>query len=105
MILDISSKINVNEHSTLKITDDKEYVVNDGAEVMLKAEQLFKKAGTLKDYYSIIEMFLGKEALDDIKSMDLSIGKLSKIIIGIMALVNEVDYEEMESRFQKQIDK
>jgi hypothetical protein len=50
--------------------------------------------------YEMIEMLLGKEALQTIKDMKLTIPGLRTVIIALSAIVNEVDFEEMEKRFQ-----
>ncbi len=102
MVLDISQKLNALEEPKIKIDEEHEFNVDCGAETMLVAEQKFRKGKTVKDYYEIIELFIGKEAVELIRSMNLSVKKLSIVIIAIMAQVNELSYEEMEKRFREQ---
>ena len=50
--------------------------------------------------YQMIEMLIGEKALKEIKEMKLTIPGLKAVIIALSAVVNEVEYEEMEKRFQ-----
>ena len=50
--------------------------------------------------YEMIEMLMGKEALEEIKNMKLTIKGLKAVITALSAIVSEVEYEEMEKRFQ-----
>ena len=45
---------------------------------------------------------MGKDALKEIKGMKLSVNGIESVIIGLMATINEISYEEMEKRFPKQ---
>lgn len=97
--IDISSKLS-HEPQTITIAEGKTYEVECGAETMLKAQDLFKKDDSLDGFFKAIELLLGKEALEEIKGMKVTVADLKVIIIAIMAQVNEITYEEMEKRFQ-----
>ena len=97
--IDISSKLS-HEPQTITIAEGKTYEVDCGAETMLKAQDLFKKDDSLDGLFKAIELLLGKEAEKEIKEMKVTVVDLKVIIIAIMAQVNEITYEEMETRFQ-----
>nr|DAZ70005.1 MAG TPA: hypothetical protein [Caudoviricetes sp.] len=99
-LIDISQKLNTDEESKIKIDAEHEFNVDCGAETMLVAEQKFRGAKSLNDYFEIIKLFLGKEATKIIKEKNLTIKKLNIIVIAIMAQANELSYEEMEERFR-----
>ncbi len=102
-VIDISSKLNVDEESLIKIDEKHEFKVDCGAETMLVAQEKFKNGQSIEDYFEIIKLFLGEKALKVIRNKNLTLSKLSTIIIAIMAQANEISYEEMEKRFQEQV--
>lgn len=97
--INIIDKLGV-ENQTITIAKDKTYTVNCGAKTMIKAQEMFKKDESFTTMFDVIEQFLGKKARKEIENMDLSVGQLKAVITAIMAQVNEISYEEMESRFQ-----
>lgn len=99
MNLNISDKLG-HEKQEITIAEGKTYVVDCGARIMMKAQDIFKKDDSLEGFFKVIELLLGKKAKDDIDKMDLTIKELKTIITAIMAQVNEISYEEMEKRFQ-----
>lgn len=100
--LDISSRLGKSKQE-ITIAEGKTYEVDCSAETMLKAEEKFKSGAGAEDLFTIIEMFLGKNAVKDIKAMKVSVKEIKTIIIAIMAQVNEEDFESFEKRFQKQL--
>lgn len=102
MVIDISQKLEAAEEAKIKIDAEHEFNVDCGAETMLLAEQKFREAKTIKDYFEIINTFLGEEATKIIRSKNLSVKKLNIVVIAIMAQANELSYEEMEKRFREQ---
>lgn len=101
--LDISSRLG-KEPQTLTIAEGIIYDVDCSAETMLKAEEKFKNIGdNLDGIYEVIEMFLGKKAVSDIKKMKPRVSHLKTIILATMAQANEVSFEEMEKRFPNKI--
>lgn len=97
--LNIIDKLGV-EEQTVTVAEGKTYKVNCGAKTMLKAHDTFKKSASFDAMFDVIELLLGKKARKDIYEMDLTVSQLRKVIIAIMAQINELPYEEMEKRFQ-----
>lgn len=97
--LSIIDKLGKNKQ-TITISEGKTYEINCGAKTMIKAQELFKKEASFEVMFDVIELLLGKKARKDIYDMDLTVNQLNKVIIGIMAQINEISYEEMEERFQ-----
>ena len=97
--INIIDKLGI-EAQTITIAEGKTYTVNCGAKTMVKAQALFQKNGSFEDMFDAIELLLGKKGRKEIYDMDLTVSQLKKVILAIMAQVNEVSYEEMEKRFQ-----
>lgn len=102
MIIDISQKLEVADEAKIKVDSEHEFNVDCGAETMLLAEQKFREAKGVNDYFEIIRLFLGEEATRIIRAKNLSVKKLNIVVIAIMAQANELSYEEMEKRFREQ---
>ena len=99
-VVDIRTKLG-KEKQTIKIAEGKVYEVDTSADnYLLVQEKLKNKEFSIEVMYEMIEMLLGKEALQTIKDMKLTIPGLRTVIIALSAIVNEVDFEEMEKRFQ-----
>lgn len=100
--IDISSKLG-KEKPSIKIAEGKVFEINNGADTYLEFQQKVgnKKEFSIKDMYEMIETLMGEDALKEIKNMNLSIKELEVVITAISALISEVEYEEMEKRFQE----
>lgn len=99
--IDISAKLK-KEPIKIKLAEGKEFDVNNSAEnFVIVQDKLKDKEFSIEIMYEVIEMLMGKEALQEIKDMKLSVNGIETVIIGVMAAVNEVSYEEMEKRFPK----
>lgn len=97
--IDISQKLE-SEKQFIKVSADKEYEVDCSAETMLKAQEMFKKDVDVAVLFKIIDLFLGKEAGKEIRNAKLKVTQVQTIILAIMAQVQEISLEEMESRFR-----
>ena len=98
--IDISSKLG-KEKATIKLAEGKVFEVDTSADnYLLVQEKIQNKDFSIKTMYEMIEMLMGKEAFDEIKKMKLTIQGLKAVIIALSAIISEVDYEEMEKRFQ-----
>lgn len=64
-----------------------------------KMDSLPKKGSVALLYEEGVRHFLGEDAAETLNGMALSIHDWQTIFIGIMALVNEIDYDEAEARF------
>ena len=99
-VIDISSKLG-KEKQTIKLAEGKVFEVDSSADTYLRVQEKFNdKEFSIDNMYEMIELLMGKDALKEIKDMKLTINGLKQIIIAISAIVNEVDFEEMEKRFQ-----
>lgn len=100
--IDISAKLK-KEPIKIKLTEDKEYEVDNSAETFVIVQDKLKdKEFSIEVMNEVIEILMGKDALKDIKDMKLSVKGIESVIIGLMAAINEISYEEMEKRFPKQ---
>lgn len=98
--IDISSKLG-KEKSTIKLAEGKVFEVDNSADTyLIIQEKLSKQDFSISSMYEMIEILMGKDALKEIKDMKLTIDGLKSVIIAISAIVSEVEYEEMEKRFQ-----
>ena len=98
--IDISSKLG-KEKATIKLAEDKIYEVDTSADNYLLVQEKIKDQDfSIEVMYQMIEMLIGEKALKEIKEMKLTIPGLIAVIIALSAVVNEVEYEEMEKRFQ-----
>jgi len=99
-VIDISSKLGI-EKATIKLAEGKVYEVDTSADnYLLVQEKIQNKEFSINTMYEMIEMLMGKDALEEIKNMKLSIKGLKAVITALSAIVSEVEYEEMEKRFQ-----
>lgn len=100
-VLDISSKLGFEKQEIL-IAPGKLYEVDCSAETMLKAQDIFKKNDSIEGIFDAIKLLIGEKGAKDIRAMKLTVKDLRTVMIGIMSRVNEMDFEEMEKRFQDQ---
>lgn len=99
-VIDISTKLG-KEKATIKLAEGKVYEVDTSADNYLLVQEKIKDQDfSIETMYKMIEMLMGEKALKEIKEMKLTIPGLKAVIIALSAVVNEVDYEEMEKRFQ-----
>lgn len=100
--IDISAKLK-KEPIKIRLAEDKEYEVDNSAETFVIVQDKLKdKEFNIDVMYEVIEILMGKDALKEIKDMKLSVNGIESVIIGLMAAINEISYEEMEKRFPKQ---
>ncbi|MFR8144746.1 MAG: hypothetical protein ACLU84_06695 [Clostridia bacterium] len=100
-VIDISSKLG-KEKQTIKIAEGKVFEVDNSADTyLIVQEKLQNQDFSISSMYEMIEVLMGKEALKEIKEMKLTIDGLTAVVIAISAIVNEVEYEEMEKRFRE----
>lgn len=98
--IDISSKLG-KEKQTIKIAEGKVFEVDTSADnYLVVQEKIANENFSIRSMYEMIELLMGKEALEEIKNMKLTVNGLKSVIIALSAIVSEVSYEEMEKRFQ-----
>lgn len=100
-IIDITNKLD-NASIYITIDKDKKYKVNNSFKALLKASALFEnnKGDDAEAMAEAIEIILGKSAREEIENM--SISNVKTIFTAMMAAVQGMSYEEMESRFQNE---
>ena len=98
-IINISNKLN-NEQKYLSLGEDKKYKVNDSYKTVMKVSELFNnpEVDNSSAMMDAIELFLGKSARKEME--DMSIDSVKVIYIALMAIVQNVSYEDMAARFQ-----
>lgn len=98
--IDISSKLG-KEKQTIKLAEGKVFEVDTSADTyLIVQEKIGKEDFSISSMYEMIEILMGKEALQEIKNMKLTVNGLKEVVIAISAIVGEVEFEEMEKRFQ-----
>ena len=99
-VIDISSKLGI-EKKKIKLAEGKEYEVDTSADTYITIqERLSNQDFSIQSMYEMIEILMGEKALKEIKEMKLTVNGLKNVIIAISAIVSEVEFEEMEKRFQ-----
>jgi thermostable 8-oxoguanine DNA glycosylase len=93
-----------NDKPQIQIDNDHIYTVNNSKNQAIFIKQLSedKSVDEFKRMDNIIEAALGKEALDFINTLNLSVTSTSVVINAIMAAIGEVELEEVEKEVKKQ---
>lgn len=98
--IDISSKLG-KEKQTIKLAEGKVFEVDTSADnYLVVQEKIANENFSINSMYEMIEILMGQKALEEIKEMKLTVNGLKAVIIALSSIVSEVDYEEMEKRFQ-----
>lgn len=100
-IIDISAKL-VNEPKFLQVAEGKTYKVDDRKNTVLQMNALLNEGGaaSVDGIDKAIKLGLGEEAFKEIEAMELSITAYQSLFIGMMALVTDKSFEEMEKTFR-----
>ncbi|MFL0245528.1 hypothetical protein [Candidatus Clostridium stratigraminis] len=96
-----------NDKPQIQVDNDHIYTVNNSKNQAIFIKQLSddKSIDDLQRMDMIIEAGLGKEALDYINSLKLSVPVTGVIINTIMAAIGEVELEEIEKEIEKEVKK
>lgn len=102
-VYDIMSRL-TNNKPTIKIDETHEYEVHNSKNtaIFIKQTGEDESLDDLKKMDIIIESGLGKEALEYINSLELSLKATGTIINAIMAAISEEDLEVIEEEAKKQ---
>lgn len=102
-VYDIMSRL-TNNKPTIKIDEEHEYTVNNSKNTAIFIKQVSedKSMDDFKRIDTIIESALGKDALDYINSLELSMVANTTIINAIMAAISEEELEVIEEEAKKQ---
>ncbi len=97
-VYDIMSRL-TNNKPVVKIDEEHEYMVSNSKNQAIFIKQLSEdeKLDDFERMDKIIEAGLGKEALDYINGLDLSLVATGTIVNTIMAALNDMDLEEIEA--------
>ena len=89
----------------VKIDAEHEFVINNSKNKAILITELSKdtKLNDIERMDKVIEAALGKEALDYINSLELSVKSTATIINAIMAGISEEDLETIEKEAEKKI--
>lgn len=101
-VYDIMDRL-TNEKPTVKIDPEHEFVINNSKNKAILITELSKdtKLNDIERMDKVIEAALGKDALDYINSLELSIKSTATIINTIMAGISEEDLETIEKEAEK----
>ena len=96
-VYDIVNRLK-NEKPIIKLTEDRSFQVHTSknSAILIKGIAEDKDIDDLKRIDMIIEAGLGKEALDIVNELELSIPEMTVIINAIMAAISDIELEEME---------
>jgi len=99
-IIDISGKLS--KEKPVIIAEGKEYIVNDGLNVVIKYEELVSTK-TFEGVMKAIELSLGKDAVKELGVASMSVSSLKVLSTAIMAAMQDISYEDAEARFPENI--
>lgn len=99
-IYNITDKLNSEKPKI--VIGEKEYEVDNG--LMATAKSLDVMSGDFKvpdSIDSVIEIHLGKKAVNDIREIGLSFADYQVVFYAVVAAAQGVEYDEIAQRFQK----
>lgn len=102
-VYDIMNRL-TNEKPQIKIDEEHTYTVKNSKNTAILIKQLSEDKA-LDDFErmdKIVEATLGKEALEYINSLELSITATSTLISAIMAALSDMELEDIEKEAAKQ---
>lgn len=80
--------------------DENVFKVDDKKNTVLKIQEILNNDASANGIDMAMELALGKEAVDKINKMDLSMTAYQNIFIGVMAAINSKSFEETEKDFR-----
>lgn len=105
-VYDIVSRL-TNERPIIKLAEGKEFKVNNSKNTAILIKSLSEDPN-LEEFEmmdKIVEAGLGKEALEYINSLDLSLKSYAIIMNAIMAAISEQSLEEVEKLAEQEMRK
>lgn len=97
-IINISDKLSLSKPTI--VVGDKEYTVNDSLETVMKFEEVHGD-GDIESMLEAMKIALGEEAFNEIDFPRMSFKNIQVWFMAVMAAMQDMDYEEVESRFQQ----
>lgn len=101
-IINISDKLSL-EKPVIQV-GEKTYVVNDSLETVMKFEEQYGD-GDVQGMIECMKVALGAEAYAEMSFEKMSFRNIQVWFFAVMAAMQDMTYEEIESRFQKFSDK
>ena len=97
----------VNTKPSIQLAADKVFQVNNSKNtaILIKAISEDKKLDDFKRMDKIVEVALGKKALEYIDSLELSVKSYATVITAIMAAISEEELEEVEKVAENEVEK
>lgn len=105
-VYDITNRL-TNDKPIIKIDEEHEYIVNNSKNTAILIKTLAEDPN-LDEFEmmdKIVEAGLGKEALDYIDSLDLSLKSYGTVMNAIMAAISEQSLEEIEKAAEVEMKK
>lgn len=101
-VIDISAKLS-KVRPKIKLAEDKVYEIDNSKDTVLILNQKIEETdfNDAKQLDEILEMALGKQALEEIDAMKLPFPDYQTIILACMAGMSGEDFEAVEARFQR----
>ena len=96
-IINISDKLSLSR-PTIAV-GEKEYVVNDSIETVLKFEEV-SGDGEIQSMLEAMKIAFGEEAFNEIDFPRMSFMNIQVWFTAVMAAMQDMTYEEVEERFQ-----
>ena len=98
-IINISDKLSM-EKPIIQL-GDKTYPVNDSLETVMKFEEVYDDGGDIQSMLECMKVALGAKACAEVKFEKMSFSNIQVWFFAVMAAMQGVTYEEVESRFHK----
>ena len=100
--IDISTKL-TKERPKLKLADGVEFEIDNRKNTILILNQMIQETdlNDLREVDGILELLLGKGAVQKIGEMDITFADYQTIFIACMAGALNEDFETVEARFQR----
>jgi len=100
--IDISGRL-TDERPKLKLGKDLVFEVDNRKNTIFEVDQIVESNGAddSNKMKQVMQLLMGKEAVDKIEEMDLSFEAYQYVFIAAMATATGEDIEVVEARFQK----
>lgn len=98
-IINISDKLS-SEKPCIQV-GDKLYTVNDSLETVMKFEEVYSDSGDTQGMLECMKIALGEKAYKEMKLEKTSFKNIQVWFFAVMAAMQDMTYEEVESRFRQ----
>lgn len=98
-IINISDKLS-SEKPSIQV-EDKLYKVNDSLETVMKFEEVYSDSGDTQGMLECMKIAIGEKAYKELKFEKMSFKNIQVWFFAIMAAMQDISYEDIESRFRQ----